>query len=1003
MLSPTDSTLLRIVQERGLLSSSEMTELVNYKLKRAPQRSLRDLIVERGLLSPDRIAELTAATERGDSRRFSPVSGAAQAQEQQARLLYQGPPSHGSFGASAHRTTAPGPSPKQAPELSTSQQRPPPAAPKPRAHWPLQSGDRLGNYVVKDLLGKGGMGQVFRVHHERLEKDYALKVLLPSSAENPRLRHRFRHEARATARLRHPNIIAVHEVGEELGIHYFTMDLIEGLPLDKLLKTRRLSVEETCQLLRKIATALHHAHREGVIHRDLKPSNIIVADDGEPFLMDFGLAKELHAQTQLTRTGTAVGTLAFMPPEQLQGRKDLVGPRSDIYSLGVTMYECLTGALPFVAESAPSLIAKVINEDATPPMQKVADVPKPASVICMKAMSKELGFRYPTALDMCRDIERFLDGEPIDARATGIIQTILNRARRNKPAAALALTLILLLCGIATWWAVGEVRARLAYSAGLEQAEGAAASKDWSRAMGLYGELIGQDPSRPEAYAGLEQAREALAARNVAEAARQIDEGRRHLVNFARLTTVITADEATVRTLGADVTPTSSLADKSLLYRVRGTLRSRRREALQLRAQAIACFHRARGLDPGNAEARRLLVELYRAELAEAEEAGDSERLPFYRAMLEGLGERLDVAPVPGRLEVVSEPREAGVFLFRLEDDPATLRRTPRPFHPDPDAVSGGSRAAAWSAHPEELPLPVGPGNLLGNTPLQIDLPPGNYLLVLRHLTARDTRVPVVVRSGGEHTLRVPLRGATALGEEFVYIPPATVSLGGDREARLGREPRTVELDGFAIGRTEVTRAEYLRFLASELPDGADSDALLPRVGGWRWAGSWSHEGDGRLPVSGLSHGAAIAYCTWRSLDEGRRYRLPTADEWELAARGADARAYVWGDLCEPSYTLSGFLAPADRALLPVGSLPQDCSVYGVLDLNGSVREHVAGSFHPQALPLYGSLRGSWVELRGAGFQAFVGSEELRLASRTAVLQERAGDDFGLRLVREID
>lgn len=1010
MLSPTDSALLKIAQDRGYISSADMMELVNYKVKKAPAASLCELLVQRGFVSQAGVAELVAQVAKTDPRsasnRFSPMAGMTPGTGRQTRTsrpasLMPGPP-----------PPAPPPPPPPAPPAPPAALREGGTAADSDFHWPLQAGDRLGSYRVIDLLGKGGMGQVFRVRHEKLERDYALKVLLPGTASNPRLLARFRHEARATARLRHPNIVAVHEVGEAHGVHFFTMDLIEGQPLNTRVSTGMLDVRASVEMVRKIAAALHHAHREGVIHRDLKPSNIIVADeDDEPYLMDFGLAKELHAKTQLTRTGTAVGTLAYMPPEQLQGYKDLIGPKSDIYSLGVTLYECLTRRLPFVAETAPSLISKVINDEAIPPMRRKAEIPEPVSLICMKAMAKDPARRYGTALDFCRDLEHFLDGEPISAQRTSLWEMALVRARKNKPAATLAIVLFLVLMVFGVWQLKQTILARRAFSQRLGEAEQAYRTERWSDAMGLYGALIGQNPSDPRPYLGLERSRAALEARNLEEAAERVREGKRLLQVLRQLEVIVQADRETIRDLGQWIDPAAPVEDKLLLFRVRTQLRERQQEVIQLRAQALACFHQARGLDRSNDEAREQLASLYLEEYRHAERVGDLERLPFFAAMVETYNQRQPGQTAGGSLELRSSPPGAEVYMFRFNDRALDLRRVAVPWHPETGEAGAGEGEPAWAAADGEDPLWLGSANRLGSTPLpSTPLPQGSYLLVLRHPGKRDVRLPVAIALNTHWNSNVKLYADAEIGADFVYVPEGRASLGGDRDAFQpmgGGDANDLEVPGFFLARHEVTRGEYLRFLQAQGLAASDSLRLVPRSADFaspQWnrdaQGGWQLVGDPRLPVSSISHEDAEAYCAWRSQLDGRSYRLPRSEEWEKAARGVDGRFFIWGNEFEPSYSLNGFGYAEGRPLEPVGSYSTDISVYGVADMAGSLREFCSGNFEIEDLPLYGRRADSLIEVRGGAFSYVTQVSYLRLCTRLAYPSTRVREFFGFRLAR---
>jgi serine/threonine protein kinase len=238
----------------------------------------------------------------------------------------------------------------------------PPANP-PAATGEPTSGERIGAYLLLEELGRGGMGMVYRARHEGLNRDVALK-LIGGDFTNPRRRDRFRLEAESVARLSHPGIVAVHDVGEARGRPYLVMDLIEGGSLESRLREGPLPSDDAATIIRELADALHHAHDAQVLHRDVKPANVLLRGDGSPVLVDFGLAKHVDTQGP-TKTGQAMGTPAYSPPEQLVG--DPLDWTADVYGLGATFYALLTGRPPFEAESVIELVSAVCNREPTPP------------------------------------------------------------------------------------------------------------------------------------------------------------------------------------------------------------------------------------------------------------------------------------------------------------------------------------------------------------------------------------------------------------------------------------------------------------------------------------------------------------------------------------------------------------------------------------------------------------------------------------------------------------
>ncbi|TET34145.1 MAG: tetratricopeptide repeat protein [Planctomycetota bacterium] len=290
----------------------------------------------------------------------------------------------------------------------------------------------LGRYIVREKLGAGGMGVVYRAEDTVLRKEVALK-LLPGGSDlsDPRVK-RFYQEARAAAQLQHENIIQIHDVGTVRGRHYISMAFIDGFTLKELIEDKKLRLHESLELLERIAKALAYAHKEGIIHRDVKTANIFVSHAGRPFLGDFGLARDIRSVERITQEHTVMGTLEYMSPEQADGRNDDIGPRSDVYSLGVILYEMLTGDVPFTGESMPVIIKQILEKEPVPPRKINKSIPRDLEVICLKTMEKDPERRYQTAADFAEDINRYLAGEVIKARPASLFYRARKKIKRHK-------------------------------------------------------------------------------------------------------------------------------------------------------------------------------------------------------------------------------------------------------------------------------------------------------------------------------------------------------------------------------------------------------------------------------------------------------------------------------------------------------------------------------------------------------------------------------------------
>ncbi|MFH1230623.1 MAG: tetratricopeptide repeat protein [Planctomycetota bacterium] len=290
----------------------------------------------------------------------------------------------------------------------------------------------FGKYILEKKLGQGGMGVVYLVSDPALQRQVALKIML---LEDKEMIERFTREAQAMAKLKHPNIIQVYEVGNLNKHHYFTMEYIKGASLEELIKDKKnkLSLKQVAEIIRDTASALDYAHKQGIIHRDIKPANIVIDSNRHPYLMDFGLAKELTGlDRSLTMSGSIMGTPEYMSPEQAMGDKKKIDSRSDIFSLGSTLYHCLTGLPPFRGKELYQILNQVVNKDPIPPSRLINRLPKDLETICLKCIDKEKTRRYQTSKALAEDINRYLKGESISAKPTGLITKILKKAGKNK-------------------------------------------------------------------------------------------------------------------------------------------------------------------------------------------------------------------------------------------------------------------------------------------------------------------------------------------------------------------------------------------------------------------------------------------------------------------------------------------------------------------------------------------------------------------------------------------
>jgi serine/threonine-protein kinase len=296
---------------------------------------------------------------------------------------------------------------------------------------------RFGDYLLQQELGRGGMGVVYRATQTSLGREVAVKMILRGQLASPADRERFEAEAQAAAKLDHPGIVPVYEVGEIDARPYFSMKHVHGWTLAQRLADGPLPSREAARILAAVARAIHFAHMRGVLHRDLKPSNILLDEAGEPHVTDFGLAKQLTGEPTLTRTGAVLGTPAYMAPEQAAGVRGQVGPRSDVYSLGVILYHMLTGRPPFQAASPGEMVLLVLEQDPVPPRLLNPKADRDLEMICLRCLQKPSDLRYASAAALADDLEAYLNDESIAARSGRFAQIIAGLMRETHHAAVL--------------------------------------------------------------------------------------------------------------------------------------------------------------------------------------------------------------------------------------------------------------------------------------------------------------------------------------------------------------------------------------------------------------------------------------------------------------------------------------------------------------------------------------------------------------------------------------
>jgi WD40 repeat protein/tRNA A-37 threonylcarbamoyl transferase component Bud32 len=309
----------------------------------------------------------------------------------------------------------------------------------------------IGDYELLEEIARGGMGVVFKARQVTLNRIVAIKMILAGHFAGRESIHRFRAEAEAAASLRHPNIVAIHEIGEHEGQQYFSMDYIEGRNLADVVRDNPMSPKRAAACIQTIAETIQYAHERGILHRDLKPSNILLDIFDAPHITDFGLAKRLTPDSQLTTrhsqitlSGQILGSPNYMPPEQASGKRGQISPASDVYSLGAILHHLLTGRAPFAAESVTDTLQQVLHNEPVSPRLLNPTVPRDLETICLKCLEKEPARRYSTARELAEELRRFQNGEPILARPISRLEKTWRWGRREPALATVGMFALLL-------------------------------------------------------------------------------------------------------------------------------------------------------------------------------------------------------------------------------------------------------------------------------------------------------------------------------------------------------------------------------------------------------------------------------------------------------------------------------------------------------------------------------------------------------------------------------
>lgn len=790
----------------------------------------------------------------------------------------------------------------------------------------------LGSYHLIRELGRGGMGIVYLARDEKLHRLVAVKILPRSMAADVEMLDRFQREAAAVTELEHPAIVPIFEIGEDSGIHYYAMGYVDGSSLKEFSaeQLRRRDVERHApdtlrprtavstwrsaipglgaararglylvtaeslgrilDVVEQIARALDHAHQHEILHRDVKPSNIMVDREGSAHLLDFGLAKFLDNETA-TQSGRLLGTVPYMAPEQLSSRHGPVDHRADVYALGVTLYESVTGTRPFQGESHEALMFQAIMKPAPSPCLLVPELSKDIETVILKCLEKNPERRYQSCAALAEDLERIRAHKRIEAAPIGAAGRLVRWAERNRAVAAVAAAVVLITLTIPVIGVWGEISAarerRRAAEAELDRASGAS-----ERHAGL---VLRLDEVAVEAAALRDQVEthEEATSTSKTRLLALREERRRALAELDGLELAAMFAWNRARELGAD----DGGAIESFLRRLHDDAWRRRDEA---RAREVAAMMRRQGLEAPPVPEGLVSLRSF--------PSGASVRVHRYVEQENGVLIP-DATPVlTGATPVESAPLPCGSYVAVISaPDRIEVRY---PFVVEPQQHWGH---------------PTWHGGLMGARSWKIELPAAEAFDATEWTLV--PRGPYLATAD-----RDALGGAPDL--EWRWLDDFVIAR---REATFGDYRGFFERDALQRAIEESLRDQKARWFPRQ--NRAFHAALSRRHVGRRWVLDINSDCLD-WPLTGLSPPDARDFAAWIGEREGVKHALPTSHQWEKAARGVDGRTYPWGWTFDPSFT--SCKADQPRWPDPAGSFAVDTSPYGAVDMAGNVEEWCA-------------------------------------------------------------
>ncbi|MFH1708213.1 MAG: bifunctional serine/threonine-protein kinase/formylglycine-generating enzyme family protein [Planctomycetota bacterium] len=857
------------------------------------------------------------------------------------------------------------------------------------------------NYEIIDEIARGGMGVVYKAKQKSLNRQVAIKLMLAGSDASEMDKKRFLREAEACAALKHPNIVDIFDIGNHEGRFYFAMEFVEGGTFDAYVKRADVELNDKLRKYAKALEGMEYAHSHKIIHRDLKPVNIMLTKQGEPKIMDFGLAKKLKESegeenlSLKTATGAVMGTPHYMSPEQAAGHGDLIDTRTDIFALGVIMYEMVTGVRPFRGNTIQEIMYAIFNNEPQRPTDLVKGLDWELEAIILKALEKDIPTRYASVKDMREDILRFLDGEPIKARRVSRIYLTARWVKRNKALSAMGAVAALVVIAVATWfiWSGIQSRAKLAKDIALYEKE----AQECIDTADVTLKKAAFKTAYPEVEKQIESAKVAVTKLGGVNANSPVipatnasidDLGRQIKAKISQATALQKCDAGDKTLTEAETALKSAVDDKAM-----------RLEGKKTALMAMQSFNEAFAIDSGLARAKAGIFNaaMTIARAAREEKGYDLAILMYFQAKAAKNPaveqDKADIAMVDQALKD-TEDEQSNLKFFKDQITKAKTNITDRKW----DEAEACLKLAKEKVgnDPEIPPLlsEIDYGRRLDDARARVRQ--GSFIESIDKLAALekgadvDARKIIVgemadARAAGIKAylkqaqdafnareydqakarladvtkldagnadaagMATTIAEVTGVPENMIYIAGSEFRKGTS-EAEAGNALGTLTLSSYYIGVYEVTNSEFYPFVldggyTKEQYWDADGrqkiDGFTCSDGAVKGPATWI-EGKYPLgredhPVTGISYFEARAFARWKAEKAGRDYRLCAEFEWEKAAAwdaaAAVQRVYAWGSEWDKAKGNFG-----DRTE-KIGFVADDVSPYGCHDVSGNVAE----------------------------------------------------------------